>query len=299
MFIFITTSNIFTSFFNIIGIGLNRRNILIYLVLSGIIIPLSGIFNHNLLDFLEFLMDFTLQIYFITNKNANLKSIMSRILKYSLLTLSFLLYLETFIFLSKLNNIELNFTFLILFFFSMVFNRSLKLIIIKQNKSLKLYYFILVSKFRELKQKFSLFIKVSLVFFNNYPLVVLGLLHILSYFTHSYLLLFFYSVRLFFVSLCNLDYFKDLKVIRQNDIKSFNYHWSVDSDLKILDKVILYSKILGVLIFLFSYYFNINNLGALGNQYQLFSFSYCNFFRTIHREGDCAPFTFLLIYSFF
>lgn len=226
-------------------------------------------------------MDFTLQIYFITNKNANLKSIMSRILKYSILSLSFLLYLETFIFLSKLYNIELNFAFLILFFFSMVFNRTLKLIIIRQSKSLKLYYFILVFKFRELKQKFSLFIKFSLVFFNNYPLVVLGLLHVFSYFTHSYLLLFFYSVKLFFVSLWNLEYFKDLKLIRQNDIKSFNYHLSVDSDLKILDKVILYSKILGVLIFLFSYYFNINNLGALGNQYQLFSFSYCIYLKDI------------------
>jgi len=276
----------FTFFFNILGIVLNRRNILIPLVLVGIIIPLSGIYVHitqqSECEFSTFFVDsnFLILSLLISNKKiiSNFKVITRLIFKFIPI---FFVLVEFLVFLSRFYQMKIYLTLFFLVSFCICFmmsgillNRTFILLVIKQNKLVRLFYLKGLIKHRILKKKFKHSLKEIVIFYEKYSNLLLLFLITISYFIGSYFVLFFFSLRVLYTSVLNLEYFRDFKTTRQEDIEKFNYHWRCDLDLIFMNKILFYSKVLGFLVTLFSYFVNLEVLGELGSNYPLITFNY-------------------------
>ena len=271
----------------ILGIGINRRNILISLVLVGNIIPLSDICVHIIqqseCEFSTFFVESNFQILslLISNKKniSNFKVITRLILKSIPL---FFVLVEFLVFLSILYKIEIHLSFYYLLSFCICFlmsgillNRTFILVVIKQSEFIRFFYLKVLLLNRIVNKTFKYFLKEIVIFYEKYTNLILWFLIAISYFIGSYFILFFFSLKVLYSSILNLEYFVDFKRVRQQDVKNFNFHWESDSDLIFMNKMLFYSKILGFLITFFSYFLKLESLGDLGSNYSLMTVDYC------------------------
>ncbi len=169
---------------------------------------------------------------------------------------------------------------------TILFYRQLLFCILKSNKKIKYWYFKKLLKFYKTKSKVAYimlfyFKKHIYDFQGNYPLIVLTFLIIISFFFKNYILVILFSIKLLYTSILNLEYFKDFKRIRNSDVLNFNYHWSSDCDLIVLNKILFYLKLIGLIITLLSYFFNITHLGELGCNHTLYLIEFCVSFNKI------------------
>jgi hypothetical protein len=200
-------------------------------------------------------------------------------------------YLETLNFLLQLylvnttvipTIVSLNFVMCL----TIVFYRQLTICLLKSNKKLKNWYLKKFLKIYKTKSKVVYIMLFSLKkhiydFQEDYPLIILTFLIIIAFFLKNYILVILFSIKLLYTSTLSLEYFKDFKRIRNSDILKFNYHWSSDLDLIFLNRILFYLKLIGLIITLLSYFFNITHLGELGCNHTFYLIKFCVSFAKI------------------
>jgi len=169
---------------------------------------------------------------------------------------------------------------------TIVFYRQLTICLLKSNKKLKIWYLKKFLKIYKTKSKVVYIMLFSLKkhiydFQEDYPLIILTFLIIIAFFLKNYILVILFSIKLLYTSTLSLEYFKDFKRIRNSDILKFNYHWSSDLDLIFLNRILFYLKLIGLIITLLSYFFNITHLGELGCNHTFYLIKFCVSFAKI------------------
>ena len=79
----------------------------------------------------------------------------------------------------------------------------------------------------------------------------------------------------------DLPEFIEIKRIRSQDIRSFNFHWSSDRDLILWNRFLLSSYLFGFGITIFSYFFFMSSLGVLADEYTFSLIKFTISFRKI------------------
>ncbi len=201
-------------------------------------------------------------IYLFTIKER-IKIFRSTIFNLLYTSLSFLVSIEVLHFFSKVNNLSNNSLTLFKIFLSTCFvvwffKRIilLKLISLKILKIKFRFYSLLTKGFLELFVIALGFTVQKLIqFYKEQPFLLFVTLVIHSLFVKNILLLSIFWLHWMYDSILDLEYLKSFKEIREQDIRSFNYHWHYDRDLVLLNKFLILVYVLSLMITYFSYFF--------------------------------------------
>ena len=186
----------------------------------------------------------------------------------------FVLYLSVF------QNFILNLTTLIsliiistVFIVSMFYYRTIMYVLLKLSRTIRPFYWELRKKTQFLINGYRLtvikVVDISISLYrNNLEFLILGLLSF-SVLIQNYFYFIVFCLYLAHNAIINLDYFNQFRKEREKDIETYQYHWSTDSDLIFLNKILILLKYFGIFILVFSYFFKLAPLDFANSTYNL------------------------------
>ncbi len=146
-------------------------------------------------------------------------------------------------------------TILTIFSLSIVYYRNIIYIFILINQKNKYFFWKQKKKYFFLKNLYMLtvirIVTFSKFIYDDYLIPLFCFLVCISILFNSYFHLIIFTFYIIHNYIIGLTYFDAFRKVREEDISTYEYHWSTDTDLILFNKILTVLKYFGILILFF------------------------------------------------